>query len=136
MESLNEDIGNPRFFYFKKRPYDAVNPRLTFQFWPAFQSELRRKGLSNVLDLQFNPFPTEPSAALRRIKHDDQLAKTRLLKYETDYDDYLLAGGTEPSLDYFGSHRKSNEWQQNTIVKRFASSRISWRSTQLQRTRL
>ena len=99
MESVNGDLGNPRFFDFKKRPYDAVNPRLTFQFWPAFQSELRRKGLSNVLDLQFNPFPTEPSAALRRIKHDDQLAKTRLLKYETDYDDYLLAGGTEPSLD-------------------------------------
>ena len=99
MESLNEDIGNPRFFDFKKRPYDAVNPRLTFQFWPAFQSELRRKGLSSVLDVQFNPLPIEPSAALRRIKHDDLLAKTRLQKYETDYDDFLLGAGTEPSLD-------------------------------------
>ena len=99
MEFVHEDLGNPRFFDFKKRPYDAVNPRLTFQFWPAFQSELRRKGLSSVLDLQFNPLPPEPTAALRRIQHDDALAKRRLLKYETDYDDYLLGNGTEPSLD-------------------------------------
>ena len=98
MESLTEDIGNPRFFDFKKRPYDAVNPRLTLQFWPAFQSELKRKGLSSVLDLQFHPFPTEPTAAIRRIKHDDALAKKRLLQYETEYDDYILHGGTEPSL--------------------------------------
>ena len=93
MEFVQEDLGNPRFFDFKKRPYDAVNPRLTFQ------SELRRKGLSSVLDLQFNPLPPEPTAALRRIQHDDALAKRRLLKYETDYDDYLLGNGTEPSLD-------------------------------------
>jgi len=99
MDSLPEEFGNPRFFDFKKRPYDAVNPRLTFQFWPAFQSELKRKGLSSVLDVQFNPFPTEPTAALRRIKHDDTLAKTRLEKYETDFDAYILGTGTEPSLD-------------------------------------
>ena len=99
MESLNEDIGNPRFFDFKKRPYDAVNPRLTYQFWPAFQSELKRKGLSTVLDLRFNPLPVEPKVSIRRIKHDDDLAKTRLTQYETEYDDYILSGGTAPSLD-------------------------------------
>ena len=99
MELTQEDVGNPRFFDFKKRPYDAVNPRLTFQFWPAFQSELKRKGLSSVLDLQLNPLPPEPTAGLRRIKRDDALAKKRLLKYETDDDDYLLVNGTEPSLD-------------------------------------
>ncbi len=99
MDSLPEELGNPRFFDFKKRPYDAVNPRLTFQFWPAFQYELKRKGLSSVLDVQFNPFPIEPTAALRRIKHDDALAKRRLEKYETDFDAYILGTGTEPSLD-------------------------------------
>jgi len=78
MESITEDLGNPRFFDFKKRPYDAVNPRLAYQFWPAFQSELKRKGLSSVLDLQFHPAPAEPTIAFRRINHDDTLAKTRL----------------------------------------------------------
>jgi hypothetical protein len=82
MDCTHEELGNPRFYDFKKRPYDAVNPRLTFQFWPAFHSELKRKGLSSVLDLQFNPLPAEPKAALRRIKHDDILAKTRLEQYE------------------------------------------------------
>ena len=84
MDFHAEDISSPRFYDLKKRPYDAVNPRLTFQFWPAFQSELKRKGLSSVLDMQFNPSPVEPKAALRRIQHDDTLAKTRLEKYETD----------------------------------------------------
>jgi hypothetical protein len=99
MDSIHEELGNPRFFDFKKRPYDAVNPRLTFQFWPAFQSELKRKGLSSVLDTQFNPFPAEPTAAIRRIKHDDILAKTRLKQYEDEYDAFLLSTGAEPSLD-------------------------------------
>ena len=99
MESLSEDSVNPRFFDFRKRPYDAVNPRLTYQFWPAFQSELKRKGLSAVLDLRFNPFPAEPTASLRRLKHDDALAKRRLTQYETEYDAFLLAAGLEPSLD-------------------------------------
>ena len=99
MESIHEELGNPRFYDFKKRPYDAVNPRLTFQFWPAFQSELKRKGLSSVLDTQFNPLPIEPKAAIRRIKHDDSLAKTRLAKYEEDFDAYILGTGSEPSLD-------------------------------------
>ena len=99
MDSTHEELGNPRFYDFKKRPYDAVNPRLTFQFWPAFQSELKRKGLSSVLDLKFNPFPAEPKAALRRIKHDDILAKTRLEQYETEYDAYILGTGIAPSLD-------------------------------------
>jgi hypothetical protein len=57
MESINEDLDNSRFFDFKKRPYDAVNPGLAYQFWPAFQSKLKRKGLSSVLDLQFHPAP-------------------------------------------------------------------------------
>jgi len=99
MESISDDSANPRFFDFKKRPYDAVNPRLTYQFWPAFQSELKRKGLSTVLDLRFNPMPVEPKVSIRRIKHDEDLAKTRLTQYETEYDDYLLSGCNEPSLD-------------------------------------
>ena len=99
MASASEDFANPRFFDFKKRPYDAVNPRLTYQFWPAYQSELKRKGLSTVMDLRFNPFPSEPTAALRRIRHDDALAKTRLTQYETEYDAFLLGGAHEPSLD-------------------------------------
>jgi hypothetical protein len=99
MESITEDLGNPRFFDFKKRPYDAVNPRLAYQFWPAFQSELKRKGLSSVLDLQFHPAPAEPTIAFRRINHDDTLAKTRLAQYETEYDAYLLTGSQQPSLD-------------------------------------
>ena len=99
MDSIHEELGNPRFFDFKKRPYDAVNPRLTFQFWPAFQSELKRKGLSSVLDLKFNPLPVPPKAAIRRIEHDDTLAKTRLEKYEVDFDAYIMGTGTEPSLD-------------------------------------
>ena len=72
---------------------------MTYQFWPAFESELKRKGLSNVLDLKFNPLPLEPSVAVRRIKHDDVLAKQRLLKYETEYDEFLMGTGPEPSLD-------------------------------------
>ena len=99
MDSISEDLGNPRFYDFKKRPYDAVNPRLTFQFWPAFQSELKRKSLSSVLDMQFNPSPIEPKAALRRIRHDDTLAKRRLEQYETEYDAYILGGAHAPSLD-------------------------------------
>ena len=99
MDLISEDSVNPRFFDFKKRPYDAVNPRLTYQFWPAFQSELKRKGLSTVLDLRFNPLPVEPTVSIRRIKHDDELAKARLARYETEYDAFLLAGGTAPSLD-------------------------------------
>ena len=99
MDLISEDSVNPRFFDFKKRPYDAVNPRLTYQFWPAFQSELKRKGLSTVLDLRFNPLPVEPTVSIRRIKHDDELAKARLARYETEYDAFLLAGGTVPSLD-------------------------------------
>ncbi len=99
MDIITDDLVNPRFCDFKKRPYDAVNPRLTFQFWPAFQSELKRKGLSSVLDLKFNPLPAEPKAAIRRIKHDDTLAKTRLERYETEYDAYILGTGTAPSLD-------------------------------------
>jgi hypothetical protein len=99
MDSISEDLANPRFYDFKKHPYDAVNPRLTFQFWPAFQSELKRKGLSSVLDIQFNPSPIEPKAALRRIRHDDALTKTRLEKYEGEYDVYLMGNGLAPSLD-------------------------------------
>ena len=99
MDSSLEDSVNPRFYDFKKRPYDAVNPRLTYQFWPAFLSELKRKGLSSVMDLRFNSFPTEPTASLRRIKHDDALAKRRLTQYETEYDAFLLTGSAEPSLD-------------------------------------
>ena len=99
MESFSEDSVNHRFFDFKKRPYDAVNPRLTYQFWPAFQSELKRKGLSTVLDLRFNPLPVEPKVSIRRIKHDEDLAKLRLTRYETEYDAFLLSGGTASSLD-------------------------------------
>ena len=99
MDLIYEDSVNTRFFDFKKRPYDTVNPRLTYQFWPAFQSELKRKGLSTVLDLRFNPLPVEPTVSIRRIKHDDELAKARLARYETEYDAFLLAGGTAPSLD-------------------------------------
>ena len=128
MELTQDDVGNPRFFDFKKRPYDAVNPRLTFQFWPAIQSELKRKGLSCVLDLQFNPLPPEPTASLRRIKHDDALAKTRLIKYETDYDDYLLGNGSDRVWTCFGLHRKRNGWLQNRTAKTFGSSRSLWRS--------
>ena len=99
MDSTPEELGIPRFFDFRKSPYDAVNPRLTYQFWPAFQSELKRKGLSTVLDLQFNPLPIEPKAALRRTLHDDALAKARLEQYETEYDAYIMASGSAPSLD-------------------------------------
>ena len=99
MEFFSEDSVTHRFFDFKKRPYDAVNPRLTYQFWPAFQSELKRKGLSTVLDLRFNPLPVEPKVSIRRIKHDEDLAKIRLTRYETEYDAFLLAGGSAPSLD-------------------------------------
>ena len=51
------------------------------------------------MDLRFNPFPTEPTAALRRIRHDDALAKRRLTQYETEYDAFLLSGSHEPTLD-------------------------------------
>ena len=51
------------------------------------------------MDLRFNPFPSEPTAALRRIRHDDTLAKTRLTQYETEYDAFLLGNGHEPTLD-------------------------------------
>ena len=99
MDSSLEDSVNPRFYDFKKRPYDAVNPRLTYQFWPAFLSKLKRKGLSSVMDLRFNSFPTEPTASIRRIKHDDALAKRRLTQYETEYDAFLLTSSAEPNLD-------------------------------------
>ena len=99
MDSTVEDSANPQFYDFKKRPYDAVNPRLTYQFWPAFLSELKRKGLSSIMDLRFNPFPVELTASMRRLKHDDALAKRRLNQYETEYDAFLLTGSHEPSLD-------------------------------------
>jgi hypothetical protein len=51
------------------------------------------------MDLRFNPFPAEPTAALRRIKHDDALAKRRLTQYETEYDAYILSGSHAPTLD-------------------------------------
>jgi len=93
MDALSDDSSTPRFFDFKKHPYDAVDPRLTYQFWPAFHSELKRKGLSNVLDLKFNPLPEEPTVASRRIRHDEALAKTRLARYEDEYDKFLMAAG-------------------------------------------
>ena len=99
MDSTVEDSANPRFYDFKKRPYDAVNPCLTYQFWPAFLSELKRKGLSSVMDLRFIAFPVEPTAFIRRIRHDDALAKRRLTQYETKYDAFLLTSSAEPSLD-------------------------------------
>jgi hypothetical protein len=51
------------------------------------------------LDLRFNPTPPEPKAALRRIQHDDQLAKARLTQYETEYDAFLLSGNHQPGLE-------------------------------------
>jgi len=99
MDAITDDSGTPRFFDFKKSPYDAVDPRLTYQFWPAFQSELKRKGLSAVLDLKFNPLPEEPFVAQRRLRHDEALAKTRLKQYEEEYDAFLMSMGPRPSLE-------------------------------------
>ena len=94
MDALSDDSSTPRFFDFKKHPYDAVDPRLTYQFWPAFQSELKRKGLSNVLVLKFNPLPEEPTVVSHRIRHDEGLAKTR----EEESDKFLMAAGPQLSL--------------------------------------
>ena len=99
MDALTEDSGTPRFFDFKKHPYDAVDPRLTYQFWPAFQSELKRKGLSAVLDLKFNPLPEEPFVSQRRIRHDEALATKRLKQYEEEYDQFLMSMAAQPSLE-------------------------------------
>jgi hypothetical protein len=52
-----------------------------------------------VLDLKFNPLPEEPTVASRRIRHDEALAKTRLARYEDEYDKFLMAAGPQPSLD-------------------------------------
>ena len=92
MDAFTEDSATPRFFDFKKRPYDGVDPRLTYQFWPAFQSELKRKGPSAVLDLRFNPLSDEPSVSLRRIRYDEALAAKRLKKYKEEYDQFLVYG--------------------------------------------
>jgi len=64
-----------RFYDFKKRPFDGINKRVTYQFWPAFESELKRKGLSPVMDLKFNPMPTEPTASFRKAAHDEAVSK-------------------------------------------------------------
>ena len=95
MDALIDDSAAPRFFDFKKHPYDAVDPRLTYQFWPAFQSELKRKGLSTVLDLTFNPLPEEPIVSSRRIRHDEALAKRWLAQYEEEYDKFLMSAGPQ-----------------------------------------
>ena len=88
-----------RFYNFRKRLFDGINKRIVYQFWPAFESELKRKGLSPVFDLKFNPMPTEPTASYRKVAYDDSVMQTRLIAYDEAQTAHLLHGTQEPDIN-------------------------------------
>ena len=83
MQNLDEStFTGGRFYDFRKRPFDGLNKRTVYQFWPAFESEMKRKGLSPVMDLRFNPLPTEPTASFRKVPHDDEAMQVLVTAYD------------------------------------------------------
>ena len=88
-----------RFCDFRKRPFDGINKRIVYQFWPAFESELKRKGLSPVMDLKFNPMPTEPTASFRKVAYDDSVMQARLAAYDTAQTSHLLHATRAPDIN-------------------------------------
>ena len=99
MQNSDENSATSRFYDFRTRPFDGINKRITYQFWPAFQSELKRKGLSSVLDDKYHPLPIEPTAALRKVAHDERVMTERLAVYDLALTTHLLtASGREPDI--------------------------------------
>ncbi len=90
---------NGRFYDFRKRPFDGLNKRTVYQFWPAFESELKRKGLSPVMDLRFNPLPTEPTASFRKAAYDDDAMKNLVTAYDAALSAHLLRGTPAPDIN-------------------------------------
>ena len=100
MQNLDEStFTGGRFFDFRKRPFDGLNKRTVYQFWPAFESEMKRKGLSPVMDLRFNPLPTEPTASFRKVAHDDAAMQVLVTAYDAALSGHLLNGGVAPDID-------------------------------------
>ena len=93
MQNLEEHSLISRFHDFRKRPFDGLDKRTVYQFWPAFESELKRKGLSPVLDLKFNPLPTEPTASLRKVAHDETAMTALVVAY-----DLALTAHSQPKV--------------------------------------
>jgi len=96
---MEDSFLTSRFYDFKKRPFDGINKRVAYQFWPAFESELKRKGLSPVMDLKFNPMPTEPTASFRKVAHDDAVMQARLIAYDAAQTAHLLHGSKAPDIN-------------------------------------
>ncbi len=100
MQNLDEStFTGGRFYDFRKRPFDGLNKRTVYQFWPAFESEMKRKGLSPVMDLRFNPFPTEPTASFRKVAHDDEAMQVLVTAYDAALSGHLLNGGVAPDIE-------------------------------------
>ena len=57
MPNSDDNSTTSRFYDFRTRPFDGINKRVTYQFWPAFESELKRKGLSSLFDEKYHPLP-------------------------------------------------------------------------------
>ena len=96
---MEESSLTSRFYDFRKRPFDGINKRIVYQFWPAFESELKRKGLSPVMDLKFNPMPTEPTASFRKVAYDDSVMQARLAAYDTAQTSHLLHATRAPDIN-------------------------------------
>ena len=100
MQTLDESaFTGGRFYDFRKRPFDGLNKRTVYQFWPAFESEMKRKGLSPVMDLRFNPLPTEPTASFRKVAHDDEAMQVLVTAYDAALSGHLLNGGVAPDIN-------------------------------------
>jgi len=100
MQNMDESsYTNGRFYDFRKRPFDGLNKRTVYQFWPAFESELKRKGLSPVMDLRFNPLPTEPTASFRKAAYDDDAMKNLVTAYDAALSAHLLRGTPAPDIN-------------------------------------
>jgi len=100
MQNLDEStFTGGRFYDFRKIPFDGLNKRTIYQFWPAFESEMKRKGLSPVMDLRFNPLPTEPTASFRKVAHDDEAMQVLVTAYDAALSGHLLNGGVAPDID-------------------------------------
>ena len=132
MQNLDESSLISRFHDFRKRPFDGLDKRTVYQFWPAFESELKRKGLSPVLDLKFNPLPTEPTASLRKVAHDEAAMTALVVAYDLALTAHLLHSKAEPDIDMLKrkpediaaseSDRKAIKWYHDEMERQATSA--------------
>jgi hypothetical protein len=96
MQNSDDNSTTSPFYDFRTRPFDGINKRVTYQFWPAFESEPKRKGLSSVFDDKYHPLPITLSAAFRKVAHDERIMTERLAVYDLALTTYLLNASKEP----------------------------------------